>query len=83
MLRTTITVSIDGTSSRNSSTAGLISAALPLRRAASAVIRALASENCIRSLTASGEKPPKTTLCGAPIRAQASIATATSGIIGR
>ena len=37
----------------------------------------------MRSLTASGEKPPNTTLCGAPIRAQASIATATSGIIGR
>ena len=30
-----------------------------------------------------GEKPPKTTLCGAPMRAQASIATTTSGIIGR
>ena len=37
----------------------------------------------MRSLTASGEKPPKTTLWGAPMRAQASIATATSGIIGR
>ena len=37
----------------------------------------------MRSLTASGEKPPKTTLCGAPMRAQASIATASSGIIGR
>ena len=83
MLRTTTTVSIEGTSPRNSSTAGLIGAALPLRRASSTVISAFASENCIRSLTASGEKPPKTTLCGAPIRAQASIATATSGIIGR
>ena len=39
------------------------------------VTSAFASENSIRSLTASGEKPPKTTLCGAPIRAQASIAT--------
>ncbi len=37
----------------------------------------------MRSLTASAEKPPKTTLWGAPIRAQASIATRTSGIIGR
>ena len=60
-----------------------MSAALPLRRAWSTVISALASENSIRSFTASGEKPPKTTLCGAPMRAQASIATATSGIIGR
>ena len=30
----------------------------------------------------SGEKPPNTTLCGAPIRAHANIATTTSGIIG-
>ena len=37
----------------------------------------------MRSRTDSGEKPPKTTLWGAPIRAQASIATTTSGIIGR
>ena len=44
---------------------------------------AFASETSMRSLTDSGEKPPKTTLCGAPIRAQASIATTTSGIIGR
>ena len=37
----------------------------------------------MRSLTDSALKPPKTTLCGAPMRAQASIATTTSGIIGR
>ena len=54
-----------------------------MRRAWLVVISALASENSIRSLTESGEKPPKTTLCGAPMRAQASIATTTSGIIGR
>ena len=29
----------------------------------------------------SAEKPPNTTVCGAPSRAQASIATATSGTI--
>ena len=44
---------------------------------------AFAAENSIRSRTDSAEKPPKTTLWGAPIRAQASIATTTSGIIGR
>ena len=66
-----------------SSTAALIAAILPLRDAPSTVISAFASENSIRSRTASAEKPPKTTLCGAPMRAQASIATATSGIIGR
>ena len=58
-------------------------AVLPLRRAPSTVISAVACENSIRSLTESAEKPPKTTLCSAPMRAQASIATTTSGIIGR
>ncbi len=72
-----------GRSGITSSTAALIGAVFPLRRAPSTVIRALASENAIRSLTDSGEKPPKTTLWIAPMRAQASIATATSGIIGR
>ena len=43
----------------------------------------MASENSIRSLTEPAQKPPKTTLWIAPMRAQASIATATSGIIGR
>ena len=58
-------------------------AVLPLRRAPSTVISALASENSIRSRTEPAENPPNTTLCGAPIRAHASIATTTSGIIGR
>ena len=76
-------VSIDETLSISGSTALLIGAVLPLRRAPSTVIRALASENSMRSRTASGEKPPKTTLWGAPMRAQASIEMTTSGIIGR
>ena len=66
-----------------SSTVVLIGAVLPLRRAPSTVISALACEKSIRSATDSAEKPPKTTLWIAPIRAQASIETATSGIIGR
>jgi hypothetical protein len=37
----------------------------------------------MRSESAVAEKPPKTTVCGAPSRARASIATAVSGIIGR
>ena len=61
----------------------MTSAVLPLRRAPSAVISAFASETSSRSRTEPGAKPPKITLCGAPIRAQASIATTTSGIIGR
>jgi hypothetical protein len=36
----------------------------------------------MRSRSASAEKPPKTTLCGAPIRVHARIAMASSGIIG-
>ena len=39
-------------------------------------------ESIMRPATASGEKPPKITECTAPIRAQASIATAASGTIG-
>ena len=51
--------------------------------APSTVTSTLASETSMRSLTDSTEKPPNTTLCGAPIRAQASIATTTSGIMAR
>ena len=56
VLRTTTTVSIEGTSSRKASTSGLMAATLPLRRAQSTVIRALASVNSIRSLTDSGRE---------------------------
>jgi hypothetical protein len=34
-----------------------------------------------RSVSESAENPPKTTVCGAPIRAHASIAIAASGTI--
>jgi hypothetical protein len=37
----------------------------------------------MRPARASAEKPPNTTVCGAPMRAQASIAMTASGIIGR
>ena len=81
--RTTTMCSSDSRSPITASTAALTGAVLPLRRAPSTVISALARETSIRSLTASGANPPNTTLCGAPIRAHASIATTTSGIIGR
>jgi hypothetical protein len=42
-----------------------------------------ASASVIRLYSASAEKPPNTTEWVAPIRAQASIAIAASGIIGR
>jgi hypothetical protein len=80
---TTKTVSIDGTSGRISSTVALTGAVLPFRRAPSVVTSTFARETSMRSFTDSGEKPPKTTLCGAPSRAHASIATTTSGIMGR
>src|SRR3954447_20262671 len=70
-------------SPRVSSTCCLTGAVLPLRRAPSTVTSALASETSMRSLTDSTLKPPKTTLCGAPMRVHASIATTTSGIIGK
>ena len=56
---------------------------LPRRRVASAVISAFAPDTSMRSTTEPAEKPPKTTLWMAPIRVQASIATAASGTIGR
>ena len=41
------------------------------------------SASSIRTASSFGANPPKTTECTAPIRAQASIATAASGTIGR
>ena len=79
---TTTTCSIFGSESRISSTAGFIGTGSPRRSVASAVTSAFASETSIRSRTDSAEKPPKTTLWIAPMRAQASIAISVSGIIG-
>ena len=55
----------------------------PPRRPSSTVIRTLASQSLMRPASDSGEKPANTTEWMAPIRAQASIAVAASGIIGR
>ena len=43
----------------------------------------LLAQSAMRLAMESGEKPPNTTEWIAPMRAQASIATAASGIIGR
>ena len=51
----------------------------PLRQASSWVITTLAPVPSRRSPSDSAENPPKTTTCGAPRRAQASIATGSSG----
>ena len=52
---------------------------MPRRQPPSAVIRTLAWASLIRSLSASAENPPKTTVWAAPSRAQASIATGQLG----
>ena len=65
-----------------SSAAGLSGVALPRRQPPSAVIRTFASASLMRPARASAEKPPNTTVCAAPRRAQASMATGSSGIIG-
>jgi hypothetical protein len=51
----------------------------PLRQPSSWVISTRADVSRMRSASESEEKPPKTTTWGAPIRAQASIATGSSG----
>ena len=71
-----------GVSLSASSTAGLSGVGLPRRQPPSAVMTSFASASLIRPASASAENPPKTTVCGAPIRAQASIAIGSSGIIG-
>jgi len=55
----------------------------PPRTPSSAVTTILHCESAMRPASESGEKPPNTTEWIAPMRAQASIATAASGIIGR
>jgi hypothetical protein len=64
------------------STFGLSIEGAPRRKPPSAVMTTLHSASLIRSMRESGLNPPKTTECGAPIRAHASMATGSSGIIG-
>ena len=51
----------------------------PRRHASSWVIRTSHSMSFIRPESESAEKPPNTTVCGAPRRVHASIATGSSG----
>ncbi len=81
--RTTTTWSTDGVVLRASSTLALSAAAAPFRNPPSAVTTSLAPVSLTRSAIESGEKPPKMTVWIAPMRAQASIDTTASGIIGR
>jgi hypothetical protein len=54
----------------------------PPRMPSSAVMTQFESQSWMRPIRLSGEKPPNTTEWMAPMRAQASMATAASGIIG-
>ena len=65
-----------------SSTSGLYSITLVNSIPHEAVTSALGLASSMRSASSLGAKPPKTTEWTAPSRAQASIATAASGIIG-
>ena len=83
MIFTTITFFTLGQVFRASSAFAFSGTERPPRRPASAVISKLDSQSCSRFARLSGEKPPNTTEWIAPTRAQASIATAASGTIGR
>ena len=65
-----------------SSAADLRSTGRPRRQPPSAVMSSRACASLMRLASASAEKPPKTTVCGAPMRAQASMAMGSSGIMG-
>ncbi len=68
---------------RASSTLVLSGTMRPPRRLSSEVITNVDWQSSMRLTSESGEKPPNTIEWMAPMRAQASIATAASGIIGR
>ena len=66
-----------------SSTFALSAMRLPPRRPSSAVMTSLLPQSAMRSAIDCAAKPPNTTEWIAPMRAQASMATTASGIIGR
>ena len=83
--RTTSTVStelVPGSFSA-ASTLAFSGTFLPPRRPSSAVMISLLVQSATRSAIELGAKPPNTTMWIAPMRAQASMAMAASGIIGR
>ncbi len=73
------TFSTEGAFFTAASTWAFSGTSLPRRQAASWVSTTLTSASLSRSRTASAAKPPKITVCTAPIRAQASIPMAASG----
>ncbi len=81
MRRTTSAFRIPGASAIASSAVRFSGTVVPRRHASSCVISTSQPMSFARSESESAEKPPKTTVCGAPRRVQASIATGSSGII--
>ena len=78
-------MTIEGGASASSSahdTIGRYSTARPGSSPPEAVTTAAGSASSMRVANSGAANPPNTTECTAPIRAQASIATAASGIIG-
>ena len=76
------TVATPATFLQASSTLALSGTLRPPRRPSSAVTMTVDLQSSSRPAIESGEKPPKITECTAPIRAQARIEIAASGIIG-
>ena len=83
VFRTTTTARMLGQVASASSALVFSATARPPRRPSSAVISTVHSLSWMREARLSGEKPPKTMEWMAPTRAQASMATAASTIIGR
>ncbi len=81
--RTTMTVVTWPTLAQAASALALSGILRPPRTPSSAVITTSDLQSSMRPASESGEKPPNTTEWMAPMRAQASMATAVSGIIGR
>jgi hypothetical protein len=75
--------SIVGHSNSAVSASALSGTTRPPRMPSSAVMSIFEPQSWMRSRRAAAEKPPKTTEWIAPMRAQASIAIGSSGIIGR
>ena len=81
VLRTTTVPLMPGVSSSASSMIFFNATVVPRRHASSCVITNSQPMSLMRADSESAEKPPKTTVCGAPSRVHASIAIGSSGII--
>jgi hypothetical protein len=79
--RRTSTLRTPGNRSQALSTFAFSGTTAPLRHAPSHVTMTELSASCTRSTIACAAKPPKITLCGAPMRAHARTAIASSGTI--